>query len=67
MPAEAVAELYRTVNVKLRPLPQPQLRAHIHTVCSRVCTLYQDRTKILLLSHKFINDMINSTSLNEVH
>jgi hypothetical protein len=33
----------------------------------RVCTLYQDRTLILLLSHNFINDMINITRLNEVH
>jgi hypothetical protein len=69
--------------VKLLPLPQPSLpactdaRTHGHIqapreppnygVCSRACTLSQDRTKLLLLSHKFCNVMINSTSLNEVH
>jgi hypothetical protein len=36
-------------------------------VCSRACTLSLDRTKLLLLSHNFINVMINSTSLNEAH
>jgi hypothetical protein len=36
-------------------------------VWSRACTLSQDRTRLLLLSHNFINVMINSTSLNEVH
>jgi hypothetical protein len=65
--------------VKLLPLPQPSLRARTDArtnpsaqratqlgVCSRACTLSQDRTKLLLLSHNFINVMINSTSLNDV-
>jgi hypothetical protein len=36
-------------------------------VCSRVCTLSQYRTKLLLLSHNFSNVISNSTSLNEAH
>jgi hypothetical protein len=32
-----------------------------------VCTLSQCRTKVLLLSHKFSNVMINNTSTNEAH
>jgi hypothetical protein len=55
------------------------LRAHTHIhiqalreqftsrVCWSVCTLSQYRTLMLLLSHNFSNDMVNSTSLNEVH
>jgi hypothetical protein len=34
---------------------------------SRVCTLSQYRTKLLLLSYSSSNVMINSTSLNEAH
>jgi hypothetical protein len=36
-------------------------------VCSRVCTLSQYRTKLLLLSHNFSNVMINNTSTDEAH
>jgi hypothetical protein len=66
--------------VKLLPLPQPHLHTrtydiHIQApreplnsrVCWRVCTLSQDRTYILLLSHNFSIDMITITRLNEVH
>jgi hypothetical protein len=67
--------------VELLPLPQPPLRARtdartnpsaqratqLRSVLARACTLSQDRTKSLLLSHNFSNVMIHSTSLNEVH
>jgi hypothetical protein len=36
-------------------------------VCSRVCTMSQYRTKLLLLSHNFSNVMINNTSTDEAH
>jgi hypothetical protein len=36
-------------------------------VCSRACTMSQYRTKLLLLSHKFSNVMINNTISNEAH
>jgi hypothetical protein len=41
--------------------------SHPTKECARGCTLYQGRTKLLLLSHNFSNVMINSTILNEVH
>jgi hypothetical protein len=60
-----------------RNLTRVRARTHIHIqaprdplnlgVCLSVCTMYQDRTLILLLSHNFSNAMINITSLNEVH
>jgi hypothetical protein len=72
--------LVGTFDVKLLPLPQPPLRARtdaqtnpsgqratqLRSVIARV-TLSQDRIKLLLLSHNYSNDMINSTSLNEGH
>jgi hypothetical protein len=36
-------------------------------VCSRVCTPFQHRTKLLLVSHNFSNVMINNTSTDEAH
>jgi hypothetical protein len=47
--------------------PNAQRATQLRSVLARVFTLSQDRTKLLLLSHNFSNDMINSTSLNEVH
>jgi hypothetical protein len=44
-----------------------QLRSVLARVYSRVCTLSQYRTKLLLLSHNFSNVMINSTRPNEAH
>jgi hypothetical protein len=65
---------------KLLPLPRPPcapVRTHGQIqapreptdegVCSRVCTLSQYRTKLLLLSHNLSNVMINYTSTNEAH
>jgi hypothetical protein len=66
--------------VKLLPLLQPQLRArgctdkskrtesHSTKECARACELcLKAEPKILLLSHNFSNDMMNSNSLNEFH
>jgi hypothetical protein len=77
----AAKDMMDALHVKLLPLPQPPFRARPHGCtdkskrpeshptkeCARACTLSQDRTKLLLLSHNLSNVMINSTSLNEVH
>jgi hypothetical protein len=54
--------------VKLLPLLQPPVRARTDARTNPSAQrAKQYRTKLLLLSHKFSNVMINSTSLNEAH